>query len=188
VKIIEKQRITSAEREQQLRREVWQDHQWYLLHLYSCEIYLCQLSLMKAVNHRHIVQLQEVLSTPTKYYIVLELCSGGELFDKICTCSATQKQQWWWLIFNTVSTGCLNESQARSYFQQLISGVDYMHRHQICHRDLKPGIIIFYSNSRYFHTYICCGIIWVTWPLWSISLLDLLEMIILWCALRREYV
>eukprot|EP00698_Gefionella_okellyi_P014794 TRINITY_DN4115_c0_g1_i1.p1 TRINITY_DN4115_c0_g1~~TRINITY_DN4115_c0_g1_i1.p1 ORF type:complete len:495 (-),score=79.74 TRINITY_DN4115_c0_g1_i1:373-1857(-) len=99
VKIIEKDRITSVEREQQLQRE---------------------FSLMKAVIHQHIVKLQEVLSTPTRYYIVLELCSGGELFDKI------------------LSSGCLDETQARKYFQQLISGVDYMHRHKICHRDLKP--------------------------------------------------
>ena len=32
----------------------------------------------------------------------------------------------------------LNESAARRFFQQIISGVDYCHRHMIVHRDLKP--------------------------------------------------
>ena len=32
----------------------------------------------------------------------------------------------------------LKESEARRFFQQIISGVDYCHRHMIVHRDLKP--------------------------------------------------
>jgi len=32
----------------------------------------------------------------------------------------------------------LKESAARRFFQQIISGVDYCHRHMIVHRDLKP--------------------------------------------------
>lgn len=56
----------------------------------------------------------------TQIFIVLELVTGGELFDKI------------------VSEGRFNEEQARYYFRQLIEGVGYCHAQGVCHRDLKP--------------------------------------------------
>jgi serine/threonine protein kinase len=45
---------------------------------------------------------------------------GGELFDYL------------------VSQGRLHPDEASRYFQQIIAGVDYCHRFNICHRDLKP--------------------------------------------------
>jgi serine/threonine protein kinase len=79
-----------------------------------------EINVMKMVKHRHVVNLNEVLASKTKIFIVLELVTGGELFDKI------------------VSAGRFDEATARKYFRQLISGVDYCHRQQVCHRDLKP--------------------------------------------------
>ncbi len=38
---------------------------------------------MKMVRHAHVVQLKEVLASRTKIFIVLELITGGELFDKV---------------------------------------------------------------------------------------------------------
>eukprot|EP00741_Cyanophora_paradoxa_P008700 tig00001371_g8422.t1 len=75
---------------------------------------------MKLVRHKHVVGLREVLASRTKIFIVLELVTGGELFDKI------------------VAQGRLDEQTARSYFQQLVSGVEYCHKQGVCHRDLKP--------------------------------------------------
>jgi serine/threonine protein kinase len=42
-----------------------------------------EISIMKMVRHKHIVVLKEVLASRTKIFIVLELITGGELFDKI---------------------------------------------------------------------------------------------------------
>lgn len=50
----------------------------------------------------------------------MEYVPNGELFDYL------------------VSKGRLDTNEARHYFQQIISGVDYCHRYNICHRDLKP--------------------------------------------------
>merc|ERR1712226_981622 len=72
------------------------------------------------VKQRHVVNLLEVLASRTKIFIVLELVTGGELFDKIVTASR------------------FDEPTARKYFRQLISGVEYCHRQGVCHRDLKP--------------------------------------------------
>jgi len=75
---------------------------------------------MKLVRHVHVVSLKEVLASRTKIFIVLELVTGGELFDKI------------------VAEGKFNETTARKYFQQLVAGTSYCHSQGVCHRDLKP--------------------------------------------------
>lgn len=79
-----------------------------------------EISIMKMVRHKYIVGMKEVLASKTKIFIVLELVTGGELFDKI------------------VSVGRFNEAKARFYFMQLIEGVEYCHGMGVCHRDLKP--------------------------------------------------
>lgn len=79
-----------------------------------------EISIMKMVKHKYIVGMIEVLASKTKIFIVLDLVTGGELFDKI------------------VSMGKLPEDQALFYFTQLVEGVAYCHRSGVCHRDLKP--------------------------------------------------
>jgi len=79
-----------------------------------------EISIMKLVRHPHVVQLKEVLASRTKIFIVLELVTGGELFDKI------------------VGEGRFKEKTARFYFQQLCVGTEYCHVQGVCHRDLKP--------------------------------------------------
>ncbi|XP_035119704.1 serine/threonine-protein kinase BRSK2 isoform X7 [Saimiri boliviensis] len=53
-------------------------------------------------------------------YLVLEHVSGGELFDYL------------------VKKGRLTPKEARKFFRQIISALDFCHSHSICHRDLKP--------------------------------------------------
>eukprot|EP01033_Poteriospumella_lacustris_P001769 gene1769-1284_t len=65
-----------------------------------------EISIMKMVKHKNIVHMVEVLASKTKIFIVLELVTGGELFDKI------------------VQVGKLSEEQARFYFRQLIEDAD----------------------------------------------------------------
>ncbi|GLD97400.1 hypothetical protein PINS_up006084 [Pythium insidiosum] len=88
-----------------------------------------EISIMKMVRHKHVVVLKEVLASRTKIFIVLELITGGELFDKI------------------VSEGRFSEDTARFYFRQLVDGVQYCHQNGVCHRDLKPENLLLDENG-----------------------------------------
>uniref|UniRef100_A0ACB8F3C2 Protein kinase, AMP-activated, alpha 2 catalytic subunit n=1 Tax=Sphaerodactylus townsendi TaxID=933632 RepID=A0ACB8F3C2_9SAUR len=66
----------------------------------------------------------QVISTPTDFFMVMEYVSGGELFDYIC------------------KNGRVEEAEARRLFQQILSAVDYCHRHMVVHRDLKPENVL----------------------------------------------
>jgi len=70
-------------------------------------------------GHPNIVRFIEVFVTSTHLGISMEYASGGELFDRI------------------VKAGRFSEDEARYFFQQLISGVEWCHREGVCHRDLK---------------------------------------------------
>jgi serine/threonine protein kinase len=62
-------------------------------------------------------------------FIVLELITGGELFDKI------------------VAESRFDEKTARFYFRQLLKGVTYCHKQGVCHRDLKPENLLLDERS-----------------------------------------
>mmetsp|Transcript_9819 Transcript_9819/g.31606 ORF Transcript_9819/g.31606 Transcript_9819/m.31606 type:complete len:379 (+) Transcript_9819:100-1236(+) len=88
-----------------------------------------EIAVMKMVKQAHVVNLLEVLASRTRIFIVLELVTGGELFDKIVHC------------------GRFDEDTARSYFRQLVCGVEYCHRQGVCHRDLKPENLLLDDQS-----------------------------------------
>lgn len=89
-----------------------------------------EIQNLKLFRHPHIIKLYQVISTPTDIFMIMEFVSGGELFDYI------------------VKQGKLQESEARKFFQQIISGVDYCHRHMIVHRDLKPENLLLDHNMH----------------------------------------
>ncbi|KAF5345498.1 hypothetical protein D9757_013510 [Collybiopsis confluens] len=78
---------------------------------------------MRLLKHPHIIKLYEVINTQTDIIFVLEF-AGGELFNYI------------------VQNGRMEESRARRFFQQIISGIEYSHRLKIVHRDLKPENVL----------------------------------------------
>ncbi|KRZ29397.1 5'-AMP-activated protein kinase catalytic subunit alpha-2, partial [Trichinella pseudospiralis] len=89
-----------------------------------------EIQNLRLFRHPHIIRLYEVISTPTDIFMVMEYVSGGELFDYI------------------VKRGRLQEDDARRFFQQIISGVDYCHRHMVVHRDLKPENLLLDSENN----------------------------------------
>lgn len=87
-----------------------------------------EIQNLKLFRHPHIIKLYQVISTPNDIFMIMEYVSGGELFDYI------------------VKHGRLVEDEARRFFQQIVSGVDYCHRHMVVHRDLKPENLLLDQN------------------------------------------
>ncbi|XP_055600932.1 serine/threonine-protein kinase BRSK2 [Uranotaenia lowii] len=79
-----------------------------------------EIAIMKLIDHPHVLGLTDVYENRKYLYLVLEHVSGGELFDYL------------------VKKGRLTPKEARKFFRQIISALDFCHSHSICHRDLKP--------------------------------------------------
>eukprot|EP01133_Synstelium_polycarpum_P016846 gene16846-20030_t len=88
-----------------------------------------EVDILKRVSHPSIIALKELFDTPNKLYLVMELVTGGELFDKI------------------VEKGSYSEADASTLVQKIVSAVGYLHSIDIVHRDLKPENLLLKSAS-----------------------------------------
>jgi len=79
-----------------------------------------EIDIMRKLQHKHIIALFDVYEDSEKIYLILELVTGGELFDQI------------------VSRGVYSERDAAVVISQILEAVAYMHSNGIAHRDLKP--------------------------------------------------
>ncbi|XP_047046400.1 CBL-interacting protein kinase 15-like [Lolium rigidum] len=109
IKMMDKEKVLKVGLSEQVRREI---------------------TTMRLVEHKSIVQLHEVMATRSKIYFVMEYMKGGELFEKVA------------------KGGKLTEGVAHKYFQQLISAVDYCHSRGVYHRDLKPENLLLDENEN----------------------------------------
>ncbi|EKX42291.1 CHK2 DNA damage checkpoint kinase [Guillardia theta CCMP2712] len=88
-----------------------------------------EIEIMKKVKHPHCIQFLEMFDSNSKLYIVMELVTGGELFDRIIA-----KEKY-------------SEKDAAHVFIQIVKAVDYLHSIGIVHRDIKPENVL-YANMR----------------------------------------
>ena len=89
-----------------------------------------EIKILKNIRHKNIIQLFDIMESKTNLYFVMEYCKGGELFDYI------------------VKNKRLKENEACKFFQQIINGVEYLHKQGIIHRDLKPeNLLLDYNNN-----------------------------------------
>ncbi|KAM7407273.1 hypothetical protein PAMA_003140 [Pampus argenteus] len=89
-----------------------------------------EVQIMKLLNHPHIIKLYQVMETKDMLYIVTEYAKNGEMFDYL------------------TSNGRMSEDEARKKFWQILTAVDYCHRHHIVHRDLKTENLLLDANMN----------------------------------------
>ncbi|XP_072112457.1 serine/threonine-protein kinase H1-like [Mobula birostris] len=97
------------------------------------EVCESELNVLRRVSHRNIVQLIEVFETQDRIYMVMELATGGELFDRV------------------IAKGSFTERDATRVLQMVLDGIKYLHTLGITHRDLKPENLLYYhpgSDSK----------------------------------------
>ena len=92
-----------------------------------------EISIMSKADHPNIIKLYEIYESNRSFYLIMELCKGGQLFEQI-TEKAMKKNMY-------------SEKDAAEIFQQIISGIEYCHNQGVCHRDLKPENILYLNNS-----------------------------------------
>lgn len=109
IKIIEKKKMSRAGGEAKLQDEV---------------------AILQKIDHPGCIGIRESFENDTHFYLVLELVTGGELFDYI-----VEKQR-------------LGEEESRTLFRQMIDAVDYLHSMDVAHRDLKLENILLSNDSK----------------------------------------
>lgn len=81
-------------------------------------------------NHPHIIKLLDFFHTTEYFFLIFEYVNGQQLYDIV------------------LKKGSLDEDEARKYFRQIISAVDYTHRNSVVHRDLKIENILIDRNDN----------------------------------------
>ena len=88
-----------------------------------------EMAIMKTLDHPNILRVFEVFKDQKRFYLVTELCTGGELFDEV------SKKDFF------------SEKDAALVISQLLQAVSYCHAKNIVHRDLKPENIMLDSTD-----------------------------------------
>lgn len=98
-------------------------------HMKNVKRFKQEISIMKMMDHPNIIKLFESFEDHRNIYLVMELCTGGELFNRI------------------IEMGHFTEVQAAIVMQHVFRAIYYMHENHVCHRDLKPENFLFTTTE-----------------------------------------
>lgn len=88
-----------------------------------------EVIILRMLDHPHIIKLYNTFEDPRNFYLITELCEGGDLFDRI------------------EDVGFLTEVQIAIIMQQALDAICYMHEMHLTHRDIKPENFLFLSRQ-----------------------------------------
>ena len=88
-----------------------------------------EIEILKKLNHINIIYVYQIIENSENFYIIMEYCEKGELFDYI-----VEKRR-------------LTEDESSIFFYQLINGIEHIHNKKIAHRDLKPENLLLNKNN-----------------------------------------
>lgn len=93
----------------------------------SRDIIKREVEILQSIDCDKVMQLYDVFDLGTEIVLVMELLNGGELFEKLC------------------EEDYLTEAQACGYMKQVVQAMDYLHKNNIMHLDIKPENIVLKS-------------------------------------------
>jgi calcium-dependent protein kinase len=88
---------------------------------------MMELEMLRRADHPNVLRAYELYEDASSFHLVTEICTGGELLDRILSWSSP------------------SENMVAKIFHQLMSAVAYCHEMNIVHRDLKPENLLFIS-------------------------------------------
>jgi len=89
-----------------------------------------EIKVLRRLDHPNVVKLLEAYESKHSVYLVMQLVTGGELFDRI------------------VEKGSYTEKDAADLIRQVLDAVAYMHREGVVHRDLKPENLLYQCQDE----------------------------------------
>eukprot|EP00597_Dinobryon_sp_UTEXLB2267_P008431 CAMPEP_0170082784 /NCGR_PEP_ID=MMETSP0019_2-20121128/18264_1 /TAXON_ID=98059 /ORGANISM="Dinobryon sp., Strain UTEXLB2267" /LENGTH=384 /DNA_ID=CAMNT_0010297785 /DNA_START=552 /DNA_END=1706 /DNA_ORIENTATION=- len=92
--------------------------------------FFVEMKVLRALNHPNIIRLEDTFESSDRIYMVMEMMSGGELFDYV------------------VEKGTLSEEEASTMVRKITSAVAHMHSLNIIHRDLKPENLLLTTAAK----------------------------------------
>eukprot|EP00933_Yihiella_yeosuensis_P053906 TRINITY_DN52220_c0_g1_i1.p1 TRINITY_DN52220_c0_g1~~TRINITY_DN52220_c0_g1_i1.p1 ORF type:complete len:490 (-),score=118.13 TRINITY_DN52220_c0_g1_i1:303-1772(-) len=96
-----------------------------------------EVDIQQSLDHPNIVKLYEVFIDAKRIYLVMELCTGGELFDRIV--AEAEKHD---------GEKAFDERPCATYMQQILGAMSYLHNKKYCHRDIKPENFLLQDASE----------------------------------------
>ncbi len=115
-------------------------NQWYAIKsirkakVSKIEVLKREIEILKEVKHPNIIELIDVFEDAKYLHLVTDLCTGGELFDRII--AKTQSPE-----------GHYSEHDAASLVRDILDAIAYCHSKGIVHRDLKPENFLFATKD-----------------------------------------
>jgi len=88
-----------------------------------------ELEVLRMVDHPNVIKCHEIYEDQRYVHVVMELCTGGDLFDRL------------------ISHGQYTEQQTAQMMKKIVSAVSYLHSMNICHRDIKADNFLFETGE-----------------------------------------